>query len=377
MEEEKKIHSGEPDGRNDNQQKETPIISSPDESGVRTYHLQKKEKKKAAPYKGVILFAIIVVAILVLAVSCNNTIGKIFTSGTGAGAVSGNLPQEPYIATLYIEGSIASGNVDYFGGALGYQHQWTLDKVDEMKEDQNNKALILFVDSPGGGVYESDELYLKIKDYQEETGRPVYAYFGSMAASGGYYISAPAEKIIANRNCWTGSIGVTIGTLFDFSQLLEEYGIRTETITSGTNKAMGSNFDELTEEQKAIFQGLVDEPHERFVGIVSDERGIPLDKVREIADGRIYTASQALELGLVDEIAGFDEAVLMLQQDYDLEEVQVVDVEYLQNTLLGSLLGSFYSGSRSELGHLSLLLELTEKDRELPISYSSPYLKEK
>ena len=86
MEEEKKIHSGEPEERNDNQQKETPVISTPDESGVRTYQLQKKEKKKAAPYKGVIIFAIIVVAILVLAVSCNNTVGKIFTSGTGAGA---------------------------------------------------------------------------------------------------------------------------------------------------------------------------------------------------------------------------------------------------------------------------------------------------
>lgn len=377
MEEEKKIHSGEPEERNDNQQKETPVISTPDERGVRTYNLQKKEKKKAAPYKGVIIFAIIVVAILVLAVSCNNTIGKIFTSGTGAGIGSDHLPQEPYIATLYVEGSIASGNVDYFGAALGYQHQWTLDQIDDMKEDDNNKALLLFVDSPGGGVYESDELYLKIKDYQKETGRPVYAYFGSMAASGGYYISAPADKIIANRNCWTGSIGVTIGTLFDFSQLLEEYGIRTETITSGANKAMGSNFDELTEEQKAIFQELVDEPHDRFVGIVSDERGIPLDEVRKIADGRIYTASQALELGLVDEIAGFDDAVLMLQQDYDLEDVQVVDVEYLQNTLFESLLGSFYQGSPGELGQLSLLLELTEKDREMPISYTSLYLKEK
>ena len=377
MEEEKKIYSGEPEERKDNQQKETPVISTPDESGVRTYQLQKKEKKKAAPYKGVIIFAIIVLAILVLAVSCNNTVGKIFTSGTGAGMGSGDLPQEPYIATLYVEGSIASGNVDYFGAALGYQHQWTLDQIDEMIADQNNKALILFVDSPGGGVYESDELYLKIKGYQEETGRPVYAYFGSMAASGGYYISAPADKIIANRNCWTGSIGVTIGTLFDFSQLLEEYGIRTETITSGANKAMGSSFDQLTEEQRQIFQGLVDEAYYQFAGIVSEEREIPMEELLKIADGRIYTASQALELGLVDEIAGFDEAVLMLQQDYDLEDVQVVDVEYLQNTLFGSLLGSFYQGSRSELGQLSLFLELTEKGRELPISYTSPYLKEK
>ena len=183
--------------------------------------------------------------------------------------------------------------------------------------------------------------------------------------------------MIEKTCCWTGSIGVTIGTLFDFSQLLEEYGIRTETITSGANKAMGSNFDQLTEEQRQIFQGLVDEAYYQFAGIVSEEREIPMEELLKIADGRIYTASQALELGLVDEIAGFDEAVLMLQQDYGLEDVQVVDVEYLQNTLFGSLLGNFYQGSRSDLGQLSLLLELTEKGRELPISYTSPYLKEK
>ena len=363
MEEEKRINT------------EDSVISPPDDTGVRTYQLGKREKGRGTPYKGVIIFAIIVLAILVLAVSCNNTIGKIFTAGTGSAAESGTLPQDPYIATLYVEGSIASGNVDYFGAALGYQHQWTLNQVDEMIEDDNNKALILFVDSPGGGVYESDELYLKIKDYKKETGRPVYAYFGSMAASGGYYISAPADQIIANRNCWTGSIGVTIGTLFDFSQLLEEYGIRTETITSGTNKAMGSNFDELTEEQRQIFQSLVDEAYLQFAGIVSEERDIPMEEVLKIADGRIYTASQALELGLVDEIAGFDEAVLKLQETYGLEDVQVVDVEYFQNTLFGSLLGSLYTGSRSDMGQLSLLMELTEKSRELPISYTSPYLK--
>lgn len=110
--------------------------------------------------------------------------------------------------------------------------------------------MILFVNSPGGGVYESDELYLKIKEYQEQTECPVYAVMGSMAASGGYYISAPADKIVANRNTWTGSIGVTIGTLYDISGLLEQYGVKTETITAGRNKAMGSSVEPMTEEQE-------------------------------------------------------------------------------------------------------------------------------
>ena len=91
-----------------------------------------------------------------------------------------------------------------------------------MAEDDRNKGMILYVNTPGGSVYASDELYLKIKDYQETTGRPVYSSMQSQATSGGYYISAPCDKIIANRNCWTGSIGVTMGTFIDISGLLSD-----------------------------------------------------------------------------------------------------------------------------------------------------------
>ncbi|MEG2199902.1 MAG: S49 family peptidase, partial [Anaerovorax sp.] len=164
-------------------------------------------------------------------------------------------PQEkekagPYIGVVSVEGEIGSGSVDTFGIPYGYQHQWTLNQIDEMMDDHKNKGMVVFIDSPGGGVYESDELYLKIKQYQTLTGRPVYAAMGSMAASGGYYIATPADKIYANRNTWTGSIGVTIGTLFDVSGLLEKYGIKTVTIAEGRNKAMGSSTHPLTKEQQ-------------------------------------------------------------------------------------------------------------------------------
>ena len=113
---------------------------------------------------------------------------------------------------------------------------------------------------------------MKLKEYKEKTKRPVYAYMGSMAASGGYYISAPADMIFANRNCWTGSIGVTIGTLYDLSGFLERHGIKAVTIASGRNKSMGSIVDPLTDEQRRIFQSLVDEAYDQFVNIVAEER---------------------------------------------------------------------------------------------------------
>ncbi|MEA4988130.1 MAG: signal peptide peptidase SppA [Anaerovorax sp.] len=289
---------------------------------------------------------------------------------------------EPYIATIYVEGTIASSNVDSFGVAMGYQHNWTLEQLDYLMTDENNKGLIVFVNSPGGGVYESDELYLKIKDYQKETGNPVYAAMGNMAASGGYYISAPADKIFANRNTWTGSIGVTMGTLFDVSDVLKKYGIKTNTITSGANKAMGSPVEPMTEEQRAIFQSLVDEAYEQFTSIVSTERDIPMADTKKLADGRIYTAKQALKLKLVDKIGTYEEALDDMCETYDLYNCEQVDVIYEDNSLFGSLMAdSGVSNMLSSIVKLKSQSDVTEilglvKDRkDSPVSYLCDYLK--
>lgn len=350
-------------------------ISAPNDAGVRTYSVHPKNGKNRAPYKGVIIFGIIVLAVVILAVSCNSMVGNLLTGNTTETPLESVIPESPYIATLYVEGTIASNNSDYFGMPFGYQHGWTLDQIDELMADTHNKGLLIFVDSPGGGVYESDELYYKIKEYQETTNRPVYAYFGSMAASGGYYISAPADRIIANRNCWTGSIGVTIGTLFDFSQLLEEYGVKSETITSGENKAMGSSFDELTPEQKAIFQSLVDEAYQQFAGIVAEEREMDMAKVLQIADGRIYTAKQALENGLIDEIATFEDAKTQMQADNQLENTDFVDVKFTDNTLIGSIFGRLNLGGVQSGGDLNQIMKLVEDANQFPVSYMAETLK--
>ncbi|MGN0711626.1 MAG: signal peptide peptidase SppA [Anaerovoracaceae bacterium] len=351
------------------------VFSSENGDGVRFYNLSGEETpqqgsmkngntpKKSSLKKNLLIFAAILAVIAVL--------GCIAVACSGPGDDKEKYPDEEYIARLDVEGTIAdSGNEDYFGNPEGYQHQWTLDTIDELMDDPNNKGIIFFLDTPGGGVYESDELYLKIKEYQETTGRPVYSYMGSMAASGGYYISAPCDKIIANRNCWTGSIGVTMGSYLDFSQLLENYGVKVNTITSGANKAMGSSLEKMTDEQRAIFQSLVDEAYEQFTGIVADGRNLDIETVKKLADGRIYTAKQALEAGLIDEIATYEEACDDMKKQYNLEDCTITELEPdNSDNIFGSLFAGIDLSKLQMKSDVSAIVELAEQENRFPVSY--------
>ncbi len=328
---------------------------------------EKKDNKKRLK-KSLIIFGCILAGILLLAL-VGNSIKDAFFGGEDDISATG-----PYIATIYVQGTIMSGQADTFGLPAGYQHGWTLDKIDELMADYNNRGLIVFVDSPGGGVYESDELYLKLKEYKENTNRPIYAVMGSMAASGGYYISTAADKIFANRNTWTGSIGVTIGTLYDISGLLDRYGVKTETITAGRNKAMGSSVNSLTEEQKAIFQSLVDEAYDQFTGIVSDERSIEIEKVKDLADGRIYTAKQAYDLGLVDSIGTMTDALSDIKDTYDLQDCEVINVTFKNRSLWGTLLNDVKMPDLPS-GDVAAILNKINGDSRFPISYECELLK--
>lgn len=330
------------------------------EPGVRYY---KKQEKNNRLKKNLMIFTCIIGGLIIIGLVGNSIKTSIFGTGEDY-AASG-----PYIATIYVEGSIMSGQADSFGLPVGYQHQWTLDKMDDLMADPENRGLILFIDSPGGGIYESDELYLKLKEYKDHTNRPIYAVMGSMAASGGYYIAAAADEIIANRNTWTGSIGVTIGTLYDISELLDRYGIKTDTITSGDNKAMGSITDPMTEEQKRIFQSLVDEAYEQFVGIVAEERDIDVALVKEIADGRIYSAKQALELGLVDSIGTKEEAIALMSEEYDLWGFDIIDIIYRDHSFWGSILKGAKIPNLAG-GDVTALLEVIDGNHKFPISYN-------
>ncbi|MDR2355254.1 MAG: signal peptide peptidase SppA [Clostridiales Family XIII bacterium] len=293
-----------------------------------------RKKRRAGGWRtGALIYTSIFVGIILLGF----VFRAMFFSPNDASAVA---PGSPYIARLNVIGTIAdTPSVDMWGNANGYYHEWTLARIDDLIYDGDNYGLILFVDSPGGGVYESDALYLKLREYKDSTDRPVYAVMGSMAASGGYYVSAAADRIYANRNTWTGSIGVTMDTMIDLSGFLDRYGVKTETITAGRNKAMGSNFEPMTDEQRDIFQGLVDAAYDQFTGIVAEARALDLAYVRELADGRIYTAAQAAEKGLIDDFGDVFTALDDMQDAYDLFFCELAEFNYRNDSLLSRLLG--------------------------------------
>lgn len=218
-----------------------------------------------------------------------------------------DLPSSDFIGVINIEGTIGPSSASSWASSTIYNHDLYMNYIDQMETATNNKGILLYVDSPGGAVYQSDEIYLKLMEYKEITGRPVWAYFAGQACSGGYYISMAADKIYANRNCWTGSIGVIV-SLLNCKGLYDKFGIKEIDITSGENKSMGTAGLEMTKEQQEIFQGLVDEAYGQFIDIVCNGRAMDEKTVRKIADGRIYSAKQALKNGLVDEIGLLEDA---------------------------------------------------------------------
>lgn len=227
---------------------------------------------------------------------------------------------EKYIARLYISGTIQEAN-------NSYNQEWLLETIDTLLSDDSNMGIILDIDSPGGTVYEADEAYLKLLEYKEQ--KPVFAYFESLAASGGYYIGCAADYIMANRNSLTGSIGVISGSFTDLTGLFEKVGVKSETIHSGKNKLMGNYNEPVTEEQRAIMQSIADECYEQFTGIVAESRGLSLSKVKELADGRIYTARQAKQNGLIDDVGSLQDLVdYMCKAVFEDKTYTVEDYEY-------------------------------------------------
>ena len=323
--------------------------------------------------KALIIIGAVILCMVLLATSCTKTIDKVadklngtLLSSTTDNSVSTDFGYD-YIGTIYIEGTISEDA----GGT--YNHQYLLNAIDAMIADDENKGMILYVDTPGGSVFASDELYFKIKEYQEKTERPVYASMQSMAASGGYYISAPCDKIIANRNCWTGSIGVTLGTMYDISELLDNLGIKTNTITSGANKAMGSNVEPMTSEQRAIFQSMVDEAYEQFVGIVAEGRDMKISKVKKLADGRIYTAKQALDNGLIDQIGTIEEAAADMKKTYALGDCAVESFTAPTTSDWTSLLGQTAGAASGKNGLSAEAIEqLLDLNGKFAFSYLCP-----
>ncbi len=279
-----------------------------------------------------------------------------------------------YVAEINIRGMIKGGTVSTLAGLSEYDHQYTMELIDELIEDTHNVGLMLKINSPGGSIYETDELYEKILDYKKETGRPVFAYFEKMAASGGYYLACAADKIYCNRNTLTGSIGVTMGEIFDVTEFLNKHGIKANAMVSGRNKAMGSITQPLTEEQKEIYRSIIDEGYRRFVEVVARGRKMPVDKVKELADGRIYTASQAFNCKLVDNVGQYEDLkfdILKKTQGDFTEDIEFEEFEpeRREDSIFDILKGTAISGK----GDITALLDYINK-HTLPISYTDEYL---
>ncbi len=184
------------------------------------------------------------------------------------------------------------------------------DIVRQLKKYRENKgirAILLRVDSPGGGVVASQEMYEEVKKTRDG-GKPVVVSMGSLAASGGYYVSCGASRLVANRGTLTGSIGV-ISEFLQLQGAMDKLGVGVKTIKAGSLKDAGSPTRAMSDADQKYFQGLMDDVHRQFIAVVETERKIPHDQVVSIADGRVFTGEQALALHLIDTLGTYEDAV--------------------------------------------------------------------
>jgi protease-4 len=183
----------------------------------------------------------------------------------------------------------------------------TVRQLTKYGDDTSIRAIILRIDSPGGGVASSQEIYEEVRRVRSG-GKLVIASMGSVAASGGYYVACVADRIFANAGTVTGSIGVIV-QLANVSELLHKVGIESTAITSGPFKDSGNPTRTLRPEERQVFQVLVDDVYQQFIEAVAQGRNLPLDEVRHAADGRIYTGRQAKDLRLIDELGSLHDAI--------------------------------------------------------------------
>ena len=225
------------------------------------------------------------------------------------------------------------------------------EELRKAEKDEKVQALVLRINSPGGTMTTTDVVYREIREFKARRNVPVIAAIMDVGASGGYYVALAADQIFAHPTTITGSIGVIMLTV-NAQGLLEKIGVAPVAIKSGPLKDAGSPFRGLTDEERGVFQSVIDDMFGRFVRLVSESRKIPEARVRQFADGRIYTAEQARALGLVDTIGYLDDAVAAARKAAGLTEARVIMYhrprEYRAN---------FYSASLPPSGAESLLTQ--------------------
>lgn len=229
----------------------------------------------------------------------------LFFIGRYTGAKSSRFAFGDKIAIVEVKGVIA-------------QSSGVIEELQQYVSDDGVKAIILRVDSPGGGVGPAQEIYREIMRIRSTSKKKVVTSMGSVAASGGYYIACASDRIVANPGTITGSIGV-IMQFSNLEELLKKIGVKGVVLKSGEHKDIGSPFREMTPEEKRIMQEVLDNVHQQFIQAVADGRKLERSKVAQIADGRILTGEQAKNLGLVDQLGNLQDTIDMAAKMVGIE----------------------------------------------------------
>lgn len=278
------------------------------------------------------------------------TIGLSLSGGGSSPPVTSSGGFGDAVAIVRVEGVIAAGDEsDIAAGAIS---GIVIADLKAAAADPSVKAIVLRVDSPGGGVTGAAQIYEALL----EVDKPIVVSMAGTAASGGYYVSAPADYIFARPDTLTGSIGV-ISTFINAEEFLDELGVEATVIASGDNKDFGSFFNELSPEQEEIWRSITDELFDEFVRVIVEGRNMSEAAVRELADGRVYSGRQAVENGLADELGDLDEAI---QKAADLGGIsgdpRIVEYERVP-TFQELLLGFSATLNRSQSDEINQLIQ--------------------
>ena len=277
--------------------------------------------------------------------------------GSGSSCDPDNLEEEyvlgkkdvnrPRIAVVEVRGVIASGEGS-FGGVADPEQICT--RIRRAAVDSKVKALIVNLNTPGGEVVAADAIYAEIKRFRQQTGKPAVAMMNTMAASGGYYVAAACSPIVANKLTITGSIGVIVSA-YNYRGLFEKVGLQSEVYTSGKMKDMLNGARVRTPEEIQVVRKLVDSTYHEFVRIVAESRRIPAEKIRssEIGDGRVFDGVRAKELGLVDSLGYFRNAVEIAAGKAGLKRDSYMVIRYKEPFSLGRLISLLSSSASGRL----------------------------
>ncbi|MBW6464165.1 MAG: signal peptide peptidase SppA [Firmicutes bacterium] len=303
---------------------------------------------------------IFIVALIALAVLAVAVVPLMNTINRGSELYTA---REDRIVVINLSGVIQDSAGGFIYGA-GISPRLVYSQLKRAADDPSIKGVVLRVDSSGGSIAASQEIAAMVRKFE----KPIVVSMGDMAASGGYYISAPAQAIVAQSGTMTGSIGV-ISTVMNLDGLYEMLGVDVEVFKSGEHKDMLNRT--MTEEERLIMQNISDEAYAQFIAEVSEGRGIPIEVVRELATGQIYLGSQALELGLVDRLGGLEEAIGYLAELNDFENP--VRYEFPQPSMFTQLFDYGYRAlatiEKAVLGPEIIMFELLREGITPDIRY--------